>query len=87
MADPGFPRRGEAPTPEGAPTYYLTNFHRKLHENKEILVRGGGTRVPHAPLDLPLTELCSTETGFFWFNQNETMHVFICAFTLSSAST
>ena len=35
VADPGFPR-GEAPT------YYLANFSRKLHENKEILGRGGG---------------------------------------------
>ena len=32
----GFPRGG-APTPQGAPTYYLTNFSRKLHENEEIL--------------------------------------------------
>ena len=26
---------------EGAPTYYLANFSRKLHENEEILSRGG----------------------------------------------
>ena len=34
--------------PEGcAPTYYLTNFSRKLQENKEILARG--EHVPCAP--------------------------------------
>ena len=50
VADPGFPRGG-APTPEGggAPTYYLANFSRKLHENKEILGPRGGARVPCAP--------------------------------------
>ena len=26
-----------APTPDGAPTYNLTNFSQKLHENEEIL--------------------------------------------------
>ena len=29
------------------PTYYLVNFSQKLHENKEILFRGGG-HVPRA---------------------------------------
>ena len=45
VADPGFPRGGGA-NPKGAQTYYLANFSRKLHENKEILGRGGarGTR-------------------------------------------
>ena len=39
----------------GAPTYYFTNFSRKLNENEEILGEvGGGTWVTHAPLDLPL---------------------------------
>ena len=37
-----FPEGG-VPTPEGgAPTYYLANFSRKLHENKEILGPRGG---------------------------------------------
>ena len=35
------------PTPKGAPTYYLTNFYRKLHVNEEILAQGG--RVHCAP--------------------------------------
>ena len=49
VADPGFPRGGGA-NPKGgrAPTYYLANFSRKLHENEEILGRGGA-RVPRAP--------------------------------------
>ena len=36
-----------APTPEGAPTYYLAKFSQKLHEN-EILAQKGtqGTRAP-----------------------------------------
>ena len=38
MADPGFLRQG-APTPEGASTYYLANFSRKLYEHEEILGR------------------------------------------------
>ena len=39
----------------GVPTYYLTNFSRKLHENEEILVPGGGgARLSCLPLDLPL---------------------------------
>ena len=40
VADPGFPRGG-------APTYYLTNFPQKLHENENR--RGGGGGVPCAP--------------------------------------
>ena len=52
VADPGFPR-GSAPIPEGAPTYYLTNFSRKLHETKEILAQRGA-RIPCIPLDSPL---------------------------------
>ena len=35
---------------EGAPTYYLNNFYRKLQENEEILAGGRGLR----PLDPPL---------------------------------
>ena len=44
VADPGFPwGGGGANSRGGAPTYYLANFSRKLHENKEILgPRGGG---------------------------------------------
>ena len=34
-----------APTRRGAPIYYLTNFLRKLHENKEILAQRGA-RIP-----------------------------------------
>ena len=36
-----FPEGG-TPTPDGAPTYYLTNFSQKLHENKEILAQRRG---------------------------------------------
>ena len=46
-----FPEGG-APTPEGVPKYYLTNFSRKLHENEEILARNG--EHVHALSDLPL---------------------------------
>ena len=54
MADPGFPRGGGANPKEGAPTYYLANFSKKLHENEEIWGQRGG-RVPRAPpLDPPL---------------------------------
>ena len=47
---------GGAPTPErGAPTYYLTNFSQKLHENEENLTPEGGARVPAPPpLDPPM---------------------------------
>ena len=31
-----------APTPKGAPTYLMTNFSRKLHENEEILAQKRG---------------------------------------------
>ena len=49
----GFPEEG-ALTPEGgAPIYYLANFSRKLHENEEILGRGGA-RPSRPPLDPPL---------------------------------
>ena len=42
VADPGFPRGGGAsPKGGGAPTYYLTNFCRKLHEMKKFCARGG----------------------------------------------
>ena len=43
VADPGFPRGGGA-NPKGgggAPAYYLVNVSKKLHENEEILGRGG----------------------------------------------
>ena len=48
VADPGFPRGGSANPKGGAPTYYLANFSQKLHENEEILGRGGA-RVPCTP--------------------------------------
>ena len=37
----------------GAPTYYLSNFSRELHENEEILDQRG-VHIPRAPLDPPL---------------------------------
>ena len=54
MADAGF-HRG-APILKGAPTYYLINFPRKLHENEEFLAQMGA-RVPRGPLDQPLLTL------------------------------
>ena len=48
VADPGFPRGGGANS-RGAPTYDLVNFRRKLHENEEILARGGGGARPLHP--------------------------------------
>ena len=50
VADPGFPRGGGANPKGEAPTNYLANFSRKLHENEEILGQMGGGRVPCAPL-------------------------------------
>ena len=45
MADLGFPR--------GAPTYYLANFFRKLHENEKVV---SAQRTEHAcaPIDQPI---------------------------------
>ena len=58
VADPGFPR-GEGANPKGgAPTYYLANFSRKLHENEEILGQRGG----RASLAPPLR----SATGLVW---------------------
>ena len=48
-----FPEEGALTPKEGAPTYYLANFSRKLHENEEILGRGGA-RDARPPLDPPL---------------------------------
>ena len=39
---------GRQPQRGGAPTYYLTNFSQKLHENEENLTQRGGAR-PCAP--------------------------------------
>ena len=51
-----FPEEG-ALTPKGVgPTYYLAIFSRKLHENEEILGRGGA-RPSHPPLDPPLLRM------------------------------
>ena len=47
VAEPGFSRGGCANL-GGAPTYYLTNFSQKLHENEEILAQTGAS-VPRAP--------------------------------------
>ena len=41
----------------GAPTYYLTNFFRKLHENEEMLVQRWG----RASLEFPLRS--ATDSG------------------------
>ena len=49
VADLGFPTGGCA-NPGGAPTYYLTNFSRKLHENEEILVQRWGRASLAPPL-------------------------------------
>ena len=48
VADPGFPRGGGANPKGGAPTYYLANFSRKLHENEEIWGQRGArpSRLP-----------------------------------------
>ena len=43
-----FPEEGALTPKEGAPTYYLANFSRKLQENEEILGQRGA-RVPRAP--------------------------------------
>ena len=48
-----FPEGG-APTLGGAPTYYLPNFSRKLHENEEILAERQGRASLAPPLDPPL---------------------------------
>ena len=54
VADPEFPRAG-------VPTYYLTNFSRKLHENEEILAQFAGARdspsPPPSPPDPPMTTM------------------------------
>ena len=54
VADPGFPRRGGANPREGAPTYYLTNFSQKLHENEENFTQRGGRASLRPPLDPPM---------------------------------
>ena len=48
-----FPEEGALAPKGGAPNYYLANFSRKLHENEEILGRGGA-RPSRPPLDPPL---------------------------------
>ena len=64
MADPGFPRGGGAKPRGGAPSYYLANFPRKLHENEEI--SGRGARGTRPPLDPPLT-INTVQTSLFVF--------------------
>ena len=46
VADTGFPIGGGANPRMGAPTYYLINFSRKVHENKEILAESGASLAP-----------------------------------------
>ena len=43
-----FPEEGALSPKIGSPTYYLANFSQKLHENEEILGRGGAR--PSRPL-------------------------------------
>ena len=45
-----FPEEGALTPKGGAPTYYLVNFSRKLHENEEILGQRGGARPSRPPL-------------------------------------
>ena len=64
-------------TREGAPTYYLTNFSRKPHENEEILAKnGGGARVPGAPpppppADPPMPELGLKMVPAYYQSRNQ----------------
>ena len=45
-----FPEEGALiPKGGGAPTYYLANFSRKLHENEESLGQRGGARPSRPP--------------------------------------
>ena len=46
-----FPKEGALTPKGGPPTYYLANFSRKLHENEEILGRGGGARPTEMDMD------------------------------------
>ena len=50
-----FPEEGALTPKAGAPTYYLANFSRKLHENEEIWDQRGGARPSRPPLDPPLS--------------------------------
>ena len=43
-----FPGGGGASTPRGMPTYYLTFFSRKLHENEEIFTQRGAKLITMA---------------------------------------
>ena len=53
VADPGFPRGGDANSQGGVSTYDFARFSQKLHEIERIWTPEGGT--PHAPpLDPPL---------------------------------
>ena len=55
VADPRISQRRGALTPKGgAPTYYLANFSRKLHENEEIFGPEEGRASLAPPLDPPL---------------------------------
>ena len=50
--DPGFPIRGGANHPEGAPTYHFAKFSKKQHEIEKILGRRWCSAAP--ALDPPL---------------------------------
>ena len=58
IADPGFPMRGGAPTPDfGAKTYYLVRFFSEKMKMKEAGSGGGGggsVRMWRPPLDVPM---------------------------------
>ena len=66
VADPGFPRRGGANPRGGAPTYYLTNFSQKLHENEENLTQRGGARPCAPPLDPPMSPSLLPNSSFIF---------------------
>ena len=53
MADPGFPRGGDANSPGGGPTYDFAKISQKLHEIERIWALGGGLSLA-PPLDPPL---------------------------------
>ena len=73
VADPGFLRGGGAnPKGGGAPTYYLANFCRKLHENEEILdQRGGASLAPPLRSATAYSAITEPRDAYHrWYNVN-----------------
>ena len=69
---------GGAPTPEGgAPTYYLTNFSQKLHENEENLTqRGGRASLRPPPRSANAVDIWFVSVGNMWqITSNNSNHV------------